>query len=272
MTVDRIIGRFIGLAFLAAVFAFLLIPLAYVAFGSLNETTLAFPPRTLSARSYRTIPEAFFRALGVSLIVAATSTCIAIPLGVGGAFSLVRGRFPGRDLVNGILLSPLLLPMLVLGVGLYQFYHGVGQATGIPLTGSLAGLILGHVSFCVPYVARAVMPVLASLPPSLEEAAQDLGAGRWITFSWVTLPLIRTGLLAGAAFAFLTSFDNFPMSLFLAEGENATLPVVVFHFIEFDLKPTVLAMSTLVILFSLVAMVIVERTIGLATFVGLRER
>lgn len=268
----RILVRLTGFTLLVAVFGFLLLPLAYVAFASLNETTLTFPPTTLSLRSYQTIPQSFFRALQVSLIVAAASTFIAIPLGVSAAFGLVRGRFRGRDILNSVLLSPLLLPMLVLGAGLYQFYYAVGEATGLSLRGSLIGLVLGHTSFCVPYVARAVVPVLATLAPSLEEAAQDLGASRWITFSWVTLPLIRTGLVAGAAFAFLTSFDNFPMSLFLAEGGNATLPVVMFQFIEFDLKPTILAMSTLVILFSVVAMLVVEKTIGLATFVGLRDR
>ena len=91
------------------------------------------------------------------------------------------------------------------------------------------------------------MPVLMQMPASLEEAAYDLGANRWFTFTRVTLPLMRTGLVGGVAFAFLTSFDNFPMSLFLAEGEKATLPVVMFQFIEFDLTPVILSMSTLVI-------------------------
>ena len=249
----------------------MLTPFIYIAVASFNESTLAFPPRALSLEAYRTIPPAFLSALSVSLVVAAASTLIAIPLGICGAFAVVRGRFPGRDLVNGLLLSPLLLPMLVLGAGLYRYYVAIDQVFDGSLAGSLVGLVLGHASFCIPYVARAVIPILTQMPPALEEAAQDLGASRWYTFTRVTLPTIRTGIIAGAALAFLTSFDNFPMSLFLAEGDNATLPVVIFQYIEFDLKPTVLAMSTLVIVLSMVAMVVVEKTIGLTTFVGLRD-
>jgi putative spermidine/putrescine transport system permease protein len=121
-------------------------------------------------------------------------------------------------------------------------------------------------------VARAVIPALMQIPARVEEAALDLGASQWLTFRKITMPMIRTSLVGGGAFAFLTSFDNFPMSLFLAEGNNATLPVVMFQFIEFDLKPTVLAMSMLVILLSLAVMFVIERTIGLATFVGLQQR
>lgn len=271
MSGSGIVARTCGIIFLTVVFGFLLMPLMYVAFGSLNAATLEFPPRTLSLESYRTLPSAFFDGLRVSLIVATAATLIATPLGVGAALGIVRGRFAGRDLLNGFLLSPLLLPMLVLGVALYQFYAAIDRAADSAVAGSLVGLILGHTSFCIPYVARAVIPALTQMPRSLEEAAHDLGASSWYTFTRVTLPVIRTGLVGGVAFAFLTSFDNFPMSLFLVEGDNATLPVVMFQFIQFDLKPTILAMSTLVILLSMAAMLVVEKTVGLATLVGLRE-
>lgn len=268
-------GRLTGLGsglFLSTVFAFLLTPFVYIALGSLNDTTLAFPPRSISLLSYVEIPSAFYNALNVSLVVAVSSTCIALPVGVCGALGVVRGRFPGRDFVSALLLSPLLLPMLVLGAGLYQFYFMIDQLIDTSLRGSLLGLIFGHTCFCIPYVVRAVIPVLTQMPHNVEEAAQDLGASRWMTFTKVTLPLIRMGVIGGGAFAFLTSFDNFPMSLFLAEGANATLPVVMFQYVEFDLKPTILAMSTLVILLSVAVMVVVERTIGVAEFMGLRRQ
>ena len=266
------LARLGSVVFLTAVFGFLLVPFLYVMLGSLNETTLAFPPRSISFLSYREIPQAFVDAFYVSLIVATASTCIALPLGICGAMAVVRGQFPGQDFVNGLLLSPLLLPMLVLGAGLYQFFFWMDSAIGTSLSGSIVGLILGHTSFCIPYVTRAVIPALMLLPAHVEEAAQDLGASRWVTFTKVTMPMIRTSLIGGAAFAFLTSFDNFPMSLFLAEGDNATLPVVMFQYIEFDLKPTILAMSTLVILLTIAVMLVIERTIGVATFVGLRQQ
>ncbi|HEY7248675.1 MAG TPA: ABC transporter permease [Xanthobacteraceae bacterium] len=264
-------ARTIGFAFLAVLYAFLLAPLLYIVIGSFNPATLAFPPRAWSLHSYAAIPTEFLAALGVSLIVAAASACLAIPLGVSAALGVVRGRFAGRDLVNSFLLSPLLFPMLVLGASLYRLYYEVDQSLGTALSGSLTGLILGHTSFCIPYVARSLVPALMQMPASLEEAAYDLGAGRWFTFTRVTLPLMRTGLVGGIAFAFLTSFDNFPMSLFLAEGENATLPVVMFQFIEFDLTPVILSMSTLVILGSLAVMLVVEKAVGMAALVGLPE-
>ena len=272
MTVGRRLASVGSWMFLAGVLAFLLTPLIYIVIGSLNDTTLAFPPRSISLRSYVEIPPAFFHALYVSVVVAAASTCIALPLGICGALGVLRGRFPGRDFTNALLLSPLLLPMLVLGVALYQFYFIIDRAIGTSLAGSLAGLILGHTSFCIPYVMRAVIPVLMQMPAHVEEAAQDLGAGGWMTFMKVTMPLIRMGVVGGGAFAFLTSFDNFPMSLFLAEGDNTTLPVVMFQFVEFDLKPTILAMSALVILLSIAVMFVIERTTGLAAFVGLRQQ
>jgi putative spermidine/putrescine transport system permease protein len=271
MSGSNVVARTCSIIFLTIVLGFLLTPLLYVAFGSLNASTLEFPPRTLSIESYRTIPEAFFDGLRVSLIVAAAATVLATPLGVAAALGIVRGRFGGRELLNGFLLSPLLLPMLVLGVALYQFYVVIDRTADTAITGSLVGLILGHTSFCIPYVARAVIPALTQMPPSLEEAAHDLGASTWYAFSRVTLPAIRPGLAGGIAFAFLTSFDNFPMSLFLVEGDNTTLPVVMFQFIQFDLKPTILAMSTLVIIFSMAAMLFIEKTVGLASLVGLHE-
>jgi putative spermidine/putrescine transport system permease protein len=264
-------ARTIGFVFLTMVYGFLLTPLLYIVFGSFNEATLAFPPRAWSLRSYAAIPTEFLDALLVSLIVAVASTCLATPLGVSAALGVVRGRFAGRDLVNSFLLSPLLFPMLVLGASLYRLYYEADQILGTALSGSLIGLILGHTSFCIPYVARSLMPVLMQMPASLEEAAYDLGADRWFTFTRVTLPLMRTGLVGGVAFAFLTSFDNFPMSLFLAEGENATLPVVMFQFIEFDLTPVILSMSTLVILGSIAAMFVVEKAVGMAALLGLPE-
>jgi putative spermidine/putrescine transport system permease protein len=268
---SSLVAKIANAIFLTAVFVFLLLPFIYIIVASFNEATLAFPPRAFSLESYRSLPTAFLSALWVSLIVAAASTAIAIPLGICGGLGVVRGKFPGKDLVNGLLLSPLLLPMLVLGAGLYRYYLAIDLALDTAIAGSLVGLILGHASFCIPYVARAVIPILTQMPRTLEEAAQDLGASRWYTFRAVTLPIIRAGVVAGATLAFLASFDNFPMSLFLAEGDYATLPVVIFQHIEFDLKPTVLAMSTIVILMSLAAMFAVERFVGLKSFAGLRD-
>src|SRR5579864_4610686 len=157
--------------FLTSVFAFLLTPLIYTMLGSLNDTTLAFPPSSIGLRSYAELPPEFFHALYVSLVVASASTCLAIPFGICGALGIVRGRFPGRNFINALLLSPLSLPMLVLGASLYRFFFLVDQTIGISLSGSLLGLILGHTSFCIPYVTRGVIPVLTQMSPSVEEAA-----------------------------------------------------------------------------------------------------
>lgn len=256
---------------LFGVYVFVLTPIVFVVVGSFNEETLVFPPRGFTFKWYGEIPDPFWRGLKASLIVAVASSALAMPIGVTSAYAVVRGRFPGRSLFNAALLSPLTAPLIVLGMALYQYYVVIWKLTGYPLPGSYLGLILGHTSFTIAFVARSVIAGLANFDLTLEEAAKDLGANEWTTFYRITLPLLRPAIAAGWLFAFWGSMENFPLSLFLAEGDSTTLPVVIFRFIEFDLSPVVLAVSSVVVISSIAIIVILEKLVGLDELMGLRR-
>lgn len=256
---------------LLAVCLFVLAPLVFVFAGSFNEETLVFPPAGLTVKWYLDIPAPFWNGLKASLIVAVVSSLVALPVGITGAYAVVRGRFPGRELFNTMLLSPLTVPLIVLGMALYQYYVVIWRVTGYPLPGSLIGVIIGHTSFTVPFVAQSVIAGLGQFDPSLEDAARDLGASEWTTFRHITLPLLKPSIVAGGLFAFLSSMENFPLSLFLVEGDSTTLPVVIFSFVEFDLSPVVLAISSIVLLASIVVVVLLDQLMGLDELMGLRR-
>ncbi len=266
-------GRALLALFLAAVIAFVCVPILFVLVTSFNAKGI-FPIRSgfqLSFDWYRNLPAGFFRGFKISLIVASVSTAIAIGPGVMAAFVIVRGNFPGKQLVGNIFLSPLILPLIVLGVSFYRYFILVDDITGLPLLDSYWGLILAHAGFTWAYVIRAVVAGLQNFNPQLEEAATDLGAGRWYTLFRVTLPAIRPSIVAGVIFAFLISFDDVPVSLFLYGSDTTPLPIELMHYMEDNIDPYITAMSTLTVVFSVVLMLAVERTIGMRRLVGLPE-
>jgi putative spermidine/putrescine transport system permease protein len=131
------------------------------------------------------------------------------------------------------------------------------------------GLLVGHLVFAVPYVIRTAIAVLQNFDRSLEEAARSLGASEWVTFREVTLPLIRPGVMAGGIFAFIISFDQFPLSLFLVAPGAETLPITLFNYLKYDFDPTIAAAATVSIAVSFVVVVLLERTIGLQHYTKL---
>ncbi len=244
-----------------AVLAFLAAPIVIVVIASFNDAAiLSFPLQRFSLRWYVAFFQDFelVQALQVSLVVAALSTVGAILVGVPAAFALVRYRFPGRELVGAFLLSPLLVPLIVLGLAVLLLYAAVG------IRATLAGFVVMHVLITTPYVVRTVMAVLVRLDASLEEAALSLGADDLRTTWHVTLPLIRPGVFAGGFFAFMTSFDNVPLSIFLGSSKLVTLPVKIYSQVEaYGIDPVFAAVSTLVIAGTLVVMVAFDRYVGL---------
>jgi putative spermidine/putrescine transport system permease protein len=184
----------------------------------------------------------FTDAVRRSAVLATASTLVATTLGTFSALALVRYRFRGREAMSAFMLSPILFPTIVLGLALLVFYSYIG------LQGSFIGLVIAHSVLTTPFVIRLVMASLAEFDPAVEEAARNLGAGWWRTFLQVTLPLIRPGVLAGAVFAFIISFDELVVTLFLAGPDMTTLPVRIYTFVEFSSEPTISAISTLLIL------------------------
>lgn len=262
-------ARLAAAAWMAAVYAFLLVPLLVVAGASLNGgppvAYVSFPPEHFALDWYRDIPPSQLRAIWLSLALATVSAMAATLLGVPAALGLVRARFRGKALVSALLRAPLQIPLVVVGVAFLQMYHRLGDWTGVDLAATFPGLVVAHTFAGMPYVVGATAAVLQRFDRRLEEAAVSLGAGAWSTFRRVTLPVIAPGVYTGALYAFMLSFTDVPVVLFLAGPGFTTFPVEVFHTFQFDFNPTVLASSTLVMAFSLVMLLVIQRLAGLDT-------
>ena len=184
---------------------------------------------------------------------------------------MVRGTLPGKPFFLAFFRAPMQIPAVVTGVAFLRLYYVVGDATGLFLNATFIGLYLGHLFVATPYVIGTVVAVLQRFNLRLEEAALSMGASPWRTFRRVTLPTIMPGVHAGALYAFMVSFSDVPIAMFLTAPGFVTYPVELFFGIETDFSPSVLASASLVILFALVALLLVQRVIGLDTVVHTRR-
>jgi putative spermidine/putrescine transport system permease protein len=259
-------GRFAYRSVNAVVVIFLLLPIAIVAVFALNPTPyIAFPPVGVSLRwfvKFFTSAD-FMNGLWLSLRVAAVVVVLATVVGAGAALAIARGNLPGARLLTAVFLSPLMLPAILTGLALFQVFMLAG--IGRPVW----GLVVGHTIVAVPYVLRTTLAVLADFDRRIEEAAAVLGARPLRVLTEVTLPLIRPGVMAGGIFAFIVSFDQFPISLFLVVPNSETLPVVLFNYIRFDLDGAIAAASMVSIGLALAVVFALERLIGLRAYVRL---
>lgn len=227
-----------------AVLVFLLAPTLIVVPASLSETTvLNFPPDSLSLRWYDDlVSDAVWRdSLTQTVIVGLVATVIATPIGVMAAMSLVRGRYWGKSLVRLLIMSPLLIPLIVLAAGLYPLYSDL-QAIGTP-----SGLGLAHAALALPFVVLVMIGAVQNFDEGLEAAARSLGANRWQAFWTVTFPNLRGAIGAAALIAFITSFDEVVLAIFLSTG-NETLPVTLFNYLRTEISPIIAAVSTVLVL------------------------
>jgi putative spermidine/putrescine transport system permease protein len=248
----------------ASVVFFLIAPLVVVIGASFNNAAmLAFPPVKPSLRWYQQIPAnpEFVAGFWISFQLAVATTTISCIVGTPASLALVRHRFPGSSVLNGIVLSPLILPTVVLGISFLLFLARFG------LAGSFFGLVLAHTVLTVPYVVRTVVASLSGLDPQLEEAARNLGASPLWAFWRVTLPLIAPGLLAGGIFSFIISFDELVVTIFVAGPRLVTLPIRIFTYVQFQNDPFVAAVSTLLILMSFLSVLLLDRLVGVSRFV-----
>jgi putative spermidine/putrescine transport system permease protein len=259
-------GRVAYLAVNAAVVFFLLLPIAIIAVFALNPTPyIAFPPVGVSLRwfvKFFASPD-FMNSLWLSLRVAAVVVVLSTGIGALAALAIARGNLPGARLLTAVFLSPLMLPAILTGLALFQVF--MLADIGRPLW----GLVVGHTLVAVPYVLRTTLAVLQDFDRRIEEAAAVLGAPPARVFREVTLPLIRPGVMAGGIFAFIVSFDQFPISLFLVVPNGETLPVVLFNYIRFDLDGAIAAASMVSIAVALAVVFALERLIGLRAYVRL---
>jgi putative spermidine/putrescine transport system permease protein len=245
---------------IALLYAFLLAPIVIVVMASLNAGRfLVFPPEGLSFQWYAKFARSgpFVRSFLFSLRLAAVATLVSTVIGTAAALYVVR-RARRSSLLRMLLVAPLQLPGIMTALALLIFYYAVGLGGS-----SYTGLLLGHVLVCMPYVFLTVSAVLYNFDRSLEEAARSLGAGRVTTFRRITLPIIKGGVISGAVFAFITSFDQFPISLLLSGVGTTTLPIQVFDYLRFSFDPTAAAVGTINILITLGVVILTERLVGL---------
>jgi putative spermidine/putrescine transport system permease protein len=244
----------------ALLYLFLLAPLLIVIVLSFSSNQyLSFPPQGFTWHWYEVLPTktVFVTGLQTSLIVGLISTLIVLAIGVPASIGIQRFTFPGKAAVAGFFLSPLLVPTIVLALGLVLVLGPLG------LNNTYAGIVIGHVSITLPYVIRTTMMSLQTSDTSSEEAARVLGAGGLRVFGTITLPIILPGVIAGAVMAFVVSFDELVIALFVAGSGKPTLPVQIMNYVATSADAAVAALSVVLIVFSGVIVVVVERLVGL---------
>ena len=252
-------GLMWGLAGLC--FLLLVLPtLVVIVVSFTSGFSLKFPPPGYSLRWYAALLDAWqlHFAASNSLKVAIWTTALAVLLGVAASLAIARSEKATARVLDSVFMSPLILPALSFGLAALMFFTLIGLPVS-PLT-----LVIGHMVVCVPYVVRTTVAALAQLDPALLESSASLGASRLYTFRRVTLPLIRPGILAGAFIAFMSSFDNVPVSLFLRDARTDMLPIRMWQDLENKLDVTIAAVSGVMIAFTVVLMLVMERAAGLS--------
>jgi putative spermidine/putrescine transport system permease protein len=271
LTLDRRrIGRWLLNASAAVAFLYILLPLGFVTWLSFYSQEIpSYPPEGYTLRWFRAITgnERFIDGLLLSLQLGVIATALGLLVSVPAAICISYFRFRGRELLNNLLLFPLMVPGVVLGTALYIFHVETEIATGLPILGSLGGLVWGHVLLTVPWITRLVVASLAGFDRTLEEAAQSLGATPWTTFRRITLPGILPGIVAGAMFAFVASFGNLEMSLFLVGPGRTTLQIAILQYLQWKIDPTIAAISVVQIALVGSAMLITDRFVRLSRVV-----
>jgi len=242
------VGVALLLVFLAAP-SFFIVPVSFT-----TDAFIEWPPKWGSLKWYAAILEhpTWITAITRSLIVGFLTAALAMCLGAPAAFLLARTSFLGKTAAMAFILTPLILPRIIIAVALFYFYARLG------LIGSPLGLILGHTVLALPYVVITVMAVLKNYDQSLDQAAASLGASPLRILWHITVPLIRSGLIAAFLFAFVTSFDELTIALFVSAGVATTLPKQMWDDAILKVSPTLAAVSTLMLVFVTVIILTAE--------------
>lgn len=256
-----VMAKWAGRAVIAAIVVYLLAPtLVVVLFSFYPSAYMTFPPHGFTLKWYEQAlaqHDLFLHPLATSAVLGITSAAIATIVGALAALGLVRAPLRHRSLWQGVFLAPILMPTLIVGFGLMLLFLRMDTL------GSWWGLVAGHVTIIVAYVTQSVIASLAGLDPSLEEAAKTLGSSPRRAFFRVTLPQIAPGIVAGAVFAFIMSFDELALTLLLATPDTTTLPVAIYSYVQFDSGPTVAAIATILLVLTLGLLLVLQRVGGL---------
>jgi len=247
------------------VFAFLILPLVIItitAFG--GENTIVFPIKSFSLKWFANVfnSETFVTSFLLSLKLALLATVLALLVGIPAAYALARHWEKGNTFLKSFFLSPTLVPGIVLGFALFQFLIIILQ---IPL---FIGLLLGHFLTVLPYIIRIVGASMEQVDISIEEVAWSLGCTKPKAFFKVVLPNISSGITSAFMLAFINSFNNIPVSMFLTGPGVSTLPTTLMNYIEYYYDPTVSAVSVILMLATIAIMYLVEKTLGIGALLG----
>ena len=241
--------------FVALILCFLIAPILAVMPLSFNsESFFTYPMPGYSLKWYEDFffNERWTGALKMSFIVAIATTVLATALGTLAALGLSRANFPARATIMAVLISPMIVPVIISAVGMFKFYAQMGFA------GTLAGVVLAHTALATPFVVITVTATLSSFDRTLMRAGASCGAPPHTVFFKVVMPLILPGMISGALFAFVISFDEVVVVLFLASPEQRTLPLQMFSGIREMISPTITAAATVLVLISTAMLVTVE--------------
>lgn len=250
------IAHLAGAAYLVALYLFVMAPIIFIAVMAFNEaTSFPSPFEGVTLRWFGAIADqpVFLQAARTSTGIGLATSAIACVASFLAAYALCRWKRRSGEAVTIFLSSPLLVPQIVMGLSMLQLAEWLGFGT------SLAGLIAVHTIYVMPFALRLILTGFAQIDFALEEAAHSLGAGRLQTWREVTLPLLRPSIAAAFCFCFMLSFVNLPLSMFLTSPATATLPTVMFAYIESRIDPMMAALATVVIAFAALTTLALEK-------------
>jgi putative spermidine/putrescine transport system permease protein len=249
--------------FTILIYAFLLGPLLIIAIASFEPgSIMKFPPQGFSLKWYRNIFEVnmFMETFKISVVVSMLGNLLALLLGLPAAYALSRFQFKGKSALNSLFVSPILIPGIVLGFTMLKYliisYH-------LPI---YLSLLIGHTVIMLPFIIRIIASSLSNFDFAIEEASLSLGAGWLKTFFTVVLPNIKSGIIAAVLIAFLESFNNVDISVFMTGPGISALPIQMLTYVENNFDPTIAAISVVLMIFTGVFMFVIERLMGLSYF------
>lgn len=265
VSIQKIASILIRLVIALAVISLLVLIVVSIAIAFNASSVLVLPPTGFTLKWFReTLQPWFFNAVILSVEVATVSTVASLSISLPAAFALARYQFHGKNSLNSLFLSPLVVPGVITGAALLFYFRELNFRV------VLADLIVAHILITFPLIVRTLAATLEGLDKNTEEAARNLGAGPFRTFFSITVPQIYTAIIGASIMSFILSLDNVPISIFLTSGTSATLPVVLFYRIYNIFDPTIAAASLLMLLFSLVFVIIFDRILGIQNFFELK--
>lgn len=251
--------------FVILVYIFLFAPLVVIAMTSIGtENYIAFPPKGFTLKWFINIfqSQSFMKSIGTSFFISTVATLMALVIGIPAAYGLSRSKSKGSELLKSFFFSPLIVPGIVIGFSLFKFL-----ISKLNLDIYLS-LFIGHTLVIIPYIIRVIGSSLEGIDYSIEEAAMSLGCTKIKSFFMIVIPNITSGIIAAFMLAFINSFNNVPVSMFLTGPGVSTLPITMMNYIEYNYDPTVSALSVLLMIITIGVMFVAEKTLGLGKFVG----